>query len=83
MNKADKAVSPIFGKTLMQSHPDGTFTTVGGTGMTLLEHYAGMAMQALISHTARDETRGEHGVPMLAKYSVEYARALIAELEKP
>lgn len=46
-------------------------------GMTLREHYAGLAMQGILSNT-------NHQWPLedVVKYSVEYADALIDQLNK-
>lgn len=64
-------------------------TTAGG--MTLLQHYAGLAMQSLIrllpSEYAEQEmqklglSEGQTD-KLVAKCACDYARALIAELEK-
>lgn len=45
-------------------------------GMTLRQHYAGLAMQAIRSHYG-------HGPAYTAEMAVEYADALLAELVKP
>ncbi len=56
------------------------FETING--MTLRQHYAGLAMQALAS--AADEGGQWATLPdETAKQAVAYADALIAELEKP
>lgn len=47
-------------------------------GITLRQHYAGLAMQALISKSSgQDSIGGKKGVPLIAKYSFEYADAMI------
>jgi len=48
-------------------------------GMTLLEHYAGMAMQGMYSSQDRQL---EAPAEMVAAWSVQAAKALIAELAK-
>lgn len=54
-----------------------------GRGMSLRDHFAGQFMAALIGHENKDYcTRGKSAVPTLAKYAVEYADALIAELAR-
>lgn len=77
MSRADKPVYPYqpldgSGMPKFEAH----------SGISLLEHYAGLAMQGLIAHNNREQTRGTPGVPLIAKFSVEYARALIAELDR-
>jgi hypothetical protein len=56
----------------------------GQEGMTLREHYAGLAMQGLLSsaeiHRRTNDKRMQKEIA--AEYAVEYADALIAELEK-
>lgn len=47
-------------------------------GITLRQHYAGLAMQALISKSSgQDSIGGKKGVPLIAKYAFEYADAMI------
>ena len=51
-------------------------------GMSLRAHIATQAMQAMITKSSgQDSTGGKGGVPLIAKYAVEYADALIAALE--
>lgn len=50
------------------------------TGMTMREHYAGLAMQGLINQEQPDFTNGS--VFDVAESAVAYADALIAELSK-
>ena len=52
-------------------------------GMTLRQHYAGLAMQALITKGMEDgHKKGFASVSTISVYAVEYADALIAELAK-
>lgn len=55
----------------------GSMGEVAQEGMTLRQHYAGLAMQGLL---ADPETTA--GADLVAKVSVQYADALLAELEK-
>lgn len=48
------------------------------SGMTIREHFAAMAMQGLCANTAYGDTQAG----FLAKWSVEQADALLAELAK-
>lgn len=57
--------------------PCGTETVIGTNGMTLREHYAGIAMQALITAGAN-----WYDVKGTASNAIKHADALIAELEK-
>ena len=74
MNLKDK---PAFPRPM-----GGAFTKTGGeynasqSGMTLLQYYAGLAMQGAL---ADPEVNNPDA---LAKFSVKCANALIAELEK-
>lgn len=49
------------------------------SGMTLLEHYTGLAMQGLL---ANSNLKADTSFTDLARNSVASARALIAEMEK-
>lgn len=59
------------------------------TGMTLRQHYAGLAMQGILSNTEfLDEVESNELefnliAAKVGELSVNYADALIAELEKP
>ena len=49
----------------------------------LRDHFAGMAMQALIAKGMEEYAkRGMHGVPLIPKYAYEYADAMIKERSK-
>lgn len=50
------------------------------TGMTLRQYYAGQAMMGYLASCEGNELAI---ADIMAKYSVEYADALIAELSKP
>lgn len=51
-------------------------------GMTLRAYIATQAMQAMIAKSSgQDSTGGKNGVPLIAKYAVEYADALISALD--
>ena len=52
-------------------------------GMSLRDYFAAKAMQAIISKgNGSDATGGEKGVPLIAKYSYEYADAMLRERDK-
>jgi hypothetical protein len=51
-------------------------------GMTLLEHYAGLAMQGLLANNNIVDGLDEAGATWVAKRSAIAAKALIAELER-
>ena len=49
------------------------------TGMSLRDHFAGLALQAMISIPDKDgPNRGKRGVPILAGFAYEYADAMLA-----
>lgn len=56
-------------------------------GMTLREHYAGLALQGILSGDAykdiRDESHVSNRAPIAALIAVKHADALIKELSKP
>lgn len=62
------SASPIVG-----SHDD-----VHSAGLSIRDHFAGLALVALISHPNKDgDKRGKHGVPVLAGFAYEYADAML------
>lgn len=47
-------------------------------GMTLRDHFAGLAMQAMIAKgTENTRNRNAAGVPVISKFAYEYADAMI------
>ena len=64
MNLADEPAFPVPGRADRQ-------------GMTLLEYYAGLAMQGLVSRNGTQDSE------ITARQSVRLANALINELENP
>lgn len=52
-------------------------------GLTKREYFAGLAMQGLIANDCGDWEEEENPIEEMAMYSVEYADALLAELNKP
>lgn len=77
MSRADKPAFPSQ-PVIMRAGVGDTVMDQGG--MTLLEHYAGVAMQGLVA--APDPQAQSASPETIARWSVEVARALIAELEK-
>lgn len=68
----------------ISSDGEERFETKAHGGMTLRAYIATEAMQAMITKSSgQDSTGGAAGVPLIAKYAVEYADALIAALEAP
>lgn len=65
----------------VRATPDGHIDPVyqDSTGMTLRQHYAGLAMQGIMSAEGQDVV---YSLEMVATRSVAIADALIAELEK-
>lgn len=52
-------------------------------GMTLRDYFAAKALAALIGHEGKDGNNcGKKAVPTLAKWSYEYADAMLAAREK-
>ena len=74
MSIADKQVGPILISSFLSSDGDTIYEST--KGMTLLEMYAGLAMQGLM---ASDQTGTWE---QFAEKSVLASKALIAELEK-
>lgn len=50
-------------------------------GMTLLQHYAGLAMEGICVNAGRNGLQFK-SPEVIAEYAVDIARALLAELEK-
>jgi hypothetical protein len=65
---------PAYPEAGMTGLPNGDFL-YGRSGMTLREHYAGLAMQGYTANGANLSPRD------VAHWALEYADALIAELE--
>jgi len=78
---ADELVDhPVYGYTTKAS-----LGSSGPTGITLRHHYAGLAMQAILSNASLSNDMKRLGWDDLSKYpkwAVEHADALLAELEK-
>lgn len=56
---------------------------VKSAGMSLRDYLAAMAMQAMITKSnGQDMTGGKKGVPLVAKFSYEYADAMLEERTK-
>ena len=58
-----------------QYNEQSTLTSVGTNGLTKREHFAGLAMQALLAK------HGNENADDCASYAVEYANALLKALE--
>lgn len=79
MNNANSPASPVqkqYGKHggLMNINDES------GPGLTKREHFAGLAMQGLLSAVPLDDPMPNHGA--VASISVEYANALLSALEE-
>jgi hypothetical protein len=72
INNSERAVYPMV--YTADQYKGAYYVT---TGLTKLEHFAGLAMQG---HLAGDLEF--YGAKEVAENSVEYAKALLAELEK-
>lgn len=88
MKNADKPISPCLmqqvGDSSFRAHKQGDPTqyNIPTEGLTKREYFAAMAMQGLCSaHNAEGEW--STGPKNTAIFAVEYADALLAELEKP
>jgi len=73
MSRADKPINAIY-------QPHMQLGDTAGPGMTLLEHYAGLAMQGIISNPYWNE-HGDFSEVGIARCAVDMAKALIAQLE--
>lgn len=66
------------------AHPTGMAQS--GTGITKLEHFAGLAMQGLLANSDISQLfKGNNGEPVthvVAEVSVRLSDALLAELDK-
>ena len=74
MNNANMPAAPVIVSTTLWPE-QSTLTSVGTTGLTKREHFAGLIMQGLISN------HGNEGAEAFASYAVEYANALLKALE--
>jgi hypothetical protein len=73
MNNSDMAIVPIAASTFTDTN-GFTNLDVESKGLTKREHFAGLAMQALLTH-------GNSDADECASYAVEYANALLKALE--
>jgi hypothetical protein len=73
MNNSDMPAAPIG--PYQYINEDGSFVNGGATGLTKREHFAGLAMQALVSHYGAD------GASDCAILACKYADALLKALE--
>ena len=74
MNNSDSPSAPIA--PYQYINEDNSFVNLGASGLTKREHFAGLAMQGLIFHD------GNEDADECASYAIEYADALLKELEK-
>ena len=74
MNNADMPAAPVVTSTTVDTE-QSTLTSVGTNGLTKHEHFAGLAMQALLARY------GNENADDCASYAVEYANALLKALE--
>lgn len=87
MTKADEPAFPNIGDRVEDTKDGFVFTPVHKGGLTKREYFAAMAMQGIISNRelyrgfAKLDTSREIG-QIVASASIEYANALIEELEK-
>lgn len=77
---------PAYPEPGLSNLPNGEFL-YGRSGMTIREHFAGLAMQGLLANPARcPGAEVEGGADaysrLVAQVSTEFADALIAELER-
>jgi hypothetical protein len=73
MNNSDMPAAPVITSTTMDTE-QSTLTSVGTTGLTKREHFAGLAMQGLLAHY------GDSDAYSIVS-AVRYADALLKELE--
>ena len=73
MNNSDMPAAPVITSTTVDTE-QSTLTSVGTTGLTKLEHFAGVAMQGLLSHY------GDSDAYSIVS-AVKYADELLKELE--
>ena len=78
MDNKDMPASPIYnGEGFATDHTNINNDGVSASGLTKLEHFAGLVMQGLMSNNSIDPTEFE-----VAECSVRHAKALLEELEK-
>lgn len=81
-------------KTTNDGGPAFPVTTIGETGMSLRDWFAGMALQALVAKAPLMDAEGEHGPKFdkqtltqfrhdMAVSAYDYADAMLAERSKP
>jgi hypothetical protein len=75
MNNADMPAAPVIILTKVDTE-QSTLTSVGTNGLTKREHFAGLAMQALLAK------HGNENADDCASYAVEYANALLKALKQ-
>ena len=75
MNNADKPAAPVITSTTVDTE-QSTLTSVGTTGLTKREHFAGLAMQGMLAYY------GTVDADNCASYAVEYTQALLKALEQ-
>lgn len=85
MKNANLPANPCGEKWKQQSQYGGNYVECSRAplfgGLTKREHFAGLAMQGLCNATCQDGTWC-HDAKTVAKTAVEYADALLAELER-
>lgn len=88
---ADQPAFPAIEDYTVDRDGTGALTGIGmkwGTGMTLLQYYAGLAMKGILANPMNSGEVGEamrvqFGETWRARLAIGEARALIEELEKP
>ena len=77
MNNADMPAIPVDTSVLYEAFNGNYSWAKASLGLTKREHFAGIFMQALLSHHGRSADADE-----CASYAVEYTGALLKALEQ-
>ena len=82
MKNADMPTTAIFNSNGMARRAGDFDDEPRLIGLTKREHFAGLAIQGLIANSYGDSWSDEQRVKQYSKQAVDYADALLAELDK-
>ena len=85
MKNADKPINPLKGADdVLFTEIDESFIKQAKPllGLTKREHYAGLAMQGLMSSFTKNAENGFYGTKAVVSTAIEYADELLKQLEE-